>query len=75
MALHRAGQQAKMTKRVTPHVLGHCFATHLLDLGTDTRVIQVLLGHSSIRTTARYVQVSTQLMSQAASLLDQLPVV
>lgn len=73
MALHRAGEQSGISKRVTPHVLRHCFATHLLDLGTDTRVIQVLLGHSSIRTTARYVRVSTQLMSQAASLLDELP--
>jgi integrase/recombinase XerD len=73
MALHRAGEQSKIAKRVTPHVLRHCFATHLLDLGTDTRVIQVLLGHSSIRTTARYVQVSMQVMSRAASLLDGLP--
>jgi integrase len=75
MALHRAGEQAKLTKRITPYVLRHCFATHLLDLGTDTRVIQVLLGHASIRTTARYVRVSTQVMSQAASLLEALHVV
>jgi site-specific recombinase XerD len=73
MALHRAQEDAGITKHVTPHVLRHSFATHLLDLGTDTRVIQVLLGHSSIRTTTRYVQVSAQLMSQAASLLDNLP--
>lgn len=75
MALHRAAEKSRIMKRVSPHVLRHSFATHLLDLGTDTRVIQVLLGHSSIRTTTRYVQVSQQLMSQAASLLDALPAV
>jgi site-specific recombinase XerD len=70
---HQAAQMAGLTKRVTPHLLRHSFATHLLESGTDTRAIQVLPGHQRIDTTARYIAVSPQSVSRLVSPLDQLP--
>jgi len=67
-----AWKQSGLTKRVTLHTLRHCFATHLLENGTDIRVIQVLLGHSRIDTTARYAAVTPQLIGRTSSPLDRL---
>jgi integrase/recombinase XerD len=68
-----AAEQAGITKPVRPHVLRHSYATHLLDAGTDVRVIQVLLGHRSLKTTMRYTRVSTALVQKAPSPLELLP--
>jgi site-specific recombinase XerD len=73
-SLHQATRKAKLTKRVTPHVLRHSCATHLLELGTDLRVIQVLLGHASIKTTTLYARVSAGLLRGTPSPLERLPV-
>lgn len=71
-ALSRAEEKAGLKKRITPHVLRHTFATHLLEDGVDIRVIQVLLGHSSIRTTTLYTKVSREHIGRTISPFDRM---
>ena len=69
---HEAAEAANIKKPVTLHTLRHSFATHLLERGTDIRVIQALLGHDKLETTARYARVATGLISSVESPLDKL---
>lgn len=71
-ACREAAARAGIAKRVTVHTLRHSFATHMLENGTDVRVIQALLGHARIDTTAHYTTVSTKLISHTLSPLDKL---
>jgi integrase/recombinase XerD len=71
-AVHIAARLAEINKRVTPHTLRHSFATHLLEQNIDIRLIQVLLGHAKLETTALYTQVATNVIRAVTSPLDQL---
>ena len=70
--LRKVVRQTGLTKKVTMHTLRHCFATHLLEAGTDIRILQVLLGHSSIRTTLRYTHITDRLVQKLVSPLDMI---
>ena len=69
---HEAANDAGIKKRVTLHALRHSFATHLLERGTDIRIIQALLGHDKLDTTARYTRVATGMIARVESPLDLL---
>ncbi len=65
-------KSAGFTKRVTPHTLRHSYATHLLELGTDSTVVKSLLGHSQLRTTEIYLHTSREHLARTTSPLDVL---
>ena len=69
---HQAADAAGIRKAVTLHALRHSFATHLLERGTDIRIIQALLGHNKLDTTARYTRVATGMIASIESPLDLL---
>lgn len=72
-ACQKAHQRCRIPKPITPHSMRHAFAVHLLERGTDVRTIQLLLGHRSLATTARYLRIATNKVCSTTSPFDLLP--
>ena len=72
-ACQKAHRLCGISKPITPHSMRHAFAVHLLESGTDVRTIQLLLGHRSLATTARYLRIATSKVCSTTSPLDLLP--
>ena len=72
-ACQKVQRRSGIAKPITPHLLRHGFAVHLLESGTDVRTIQLLLGHRSLATTARYLRIATTNVCSTTSPLDLLP--
>jgi len=75
LAVAQASQCAGLRKHISPHSFRHAYAVHLLEAGTDVRRIQLLLGHRSLATTARYLRLATTTVCATTSPLDLLPIV
>jgi len=73
LACREAHRASRLSKPVTPHSMRHAFAVHLLERGTDVRTIQLLLGHRSLATTARYLRIATSKVCSTTSPFDLLP--
>ena len=71
-AYSHANTRAGIRKRTSVHTLRHCFATHLLEMGVDVRTIQVLMGHTDLRTISRYLQIRQHYVGACASKFDLL---
>ena len=69
----RARQRSGLKKKITTHTLRHCFATHLLEAGTDIKTVQMLLGHATLQTTVQYIHISQRALAAVRSPFDELP--